>query len=58
MKEEYANSRWILKKSFCWRSNLSNDHENIIPAYTRSEDGYEFKRLGRKMGVENDIFLV
>ena len=25
------------KKSFCWRSNLSN--VNIIPAYARSENG-------------------
>ena len=44
------------KKSFCRRSNLSN--ENMIPAYVRSEDGYEFKRLGLKTGVENDNFLV
>ena len=28
------------KKSFCWRSNVSND--NIISAYARSENGYGF----------------
>ena len=29
-----------LKKSFCWRSNVSND--NIISTYARSENGYGF----------------
>ena len=28
------------KKSLCWHSNLSND--NIISAYAKSENGYEF----------------
>ena len=28
----------VMKKSFCWRANLSND--NIISAYARSENGY------------------
>ena len=39
------------KKSFCWRSILSNG--NIISAYARSENEYEF--WGQ---VENDNFLV
>ena len=43
------------KKPFCWRSNLSN--ENMIPAEARSEDGYEFKRLGLKTDVENHNFF-
>ena len=40
------------KKSFCWRSNVSND--NIISAYARSENGYGFyedssvNRCGKK----------
>ena len=28
-KDKYANSKWILWNSFCWRSNPSND--NTIP---------------------------
>ena len=35
----------VMKKSFCWRANLSND--NIISAYARSENGYRVKRPGR-----------
>ena len=39
----------------CSRSNLSNN--NLISALkARSENGYGFKRSGRKTGVENDIF--
>ena len=30
----------FIKKSFCWRSNLSND--NTISAYARYENGYGF----------------
>ena len=34
------------KKSFSWRSNLSNG--DTISAYNRSESGYGFKRPGLK----------
>ena len=34
-KEQYANSKWILRNLFCWRSNLSK----IISASGRSDDG-------------------
>ena len=45
-----------LKKSFCWRSNVSND--NIISAYARSENGYGFyeDRPGNWCGKNN--FLI
>ena len=40
---------------FCSCFNLSNN--NLISALkARSENGYGFKRSGRKTGVENDIF--
>ena len=44
----------VLKKSFCWRSNLSND--DIISTYSKSYNGYGFWMPGLKTGVENDIF--
>ena len=44
----------VLKKSFCWRSNLSND--DIIWTYSKSYNGYGFWMPGLKTGVENDIF--
>ena len=47
--------RHSFKKSFSWRSNLSND--NIISACARSEDGYGFLP-GLKTSVENENFLV
>ena len=47
--------RHSFKKSFSWRSNLSND--NIISAWTRSEDGYGFLP-GLKTSVQNENFLV
>ena len=42
------------KKSFCWRSYPSND--DIISAYSRSQNGCGFWIPGMKTGVENDIF--
>ena len=42
------------KKSFCWRSTLSNWLHNLIEA--KPENGYGFYRPDLKMGVENDIF--
>ena len=44
----------VLKKSFCWHSNLSND--DIISTYSKSYNGYGFWMPGLKMCVENDIF--
>lgn len=38
-KEKYTTSKRILRKLFCWRSNVSND--DIIPKRPRSENGYK-----------------
>ena len=43
------------KKSFCLRSNLSNDN---LPAYASSENGNGLWRPGLKTVVEKDNFLV
>ena len=42
-KDKYANSKWMLRNSFCCCSNLSNN-------------GIIFQRPGLKTGVKNDIF--
>ena len=42
------------KKSFCWRSNLSND--DIIYTYVGLKTGVEFRGQVLKTGVESDIF--
>ena len=42
-KDKYANSKWMLRNSFCCCSNLSNN-------------GIIFQRPGLKTGVQNDIF--
>ena len=44
------------KKSFCWRSNVSND--NIISAYARSENGYGFYEDKSGNGCGKNNFLV
>ena len=43
-KDKYANSKWMLRNSFCCCSNLSNNN------------GIIFQRPGLKTGVKNDIF--
>ena len=43
-KEKYANSKWILRNLFCWRSNPSNG-------------GIIYKRPGLKTGVKNITFF-
>ena len=30
-KEKYANSKWVLRKLFCWRSNESNNEKISLP---------------------------
>ena len=36
---------------------LWSKNDDLVSTYTRYENGYGFKTLGLKTGVENDIFL-
>ena len=52
-REKYANSKWILRIFFCWRSDLTND--DIISAQIRLKMGMNFWAQGEN-GCGNDIF--
>ena len=52
-REKYANSKWILRIFFCWRSDLTND--DIISAQVRLKKGMNFWAQGEN-GCGNDIF--
>ena len=36
---------------------LWSKNDDLVSTYTRYENGYGFKTLGLKTGVENDVFL-
>ena len=52
-REKYANSKWIIRIFFCWRSDLTND--DIISAQVRLKKGMNFWAQGEN-GCGNDIF--
>ena len=55
-KEKYANSKWIFRNLFCWRSNLSND--SIICLRTGVKTGMDFGGLVWKRVWKITNFLV
>ena len=40
-KEKYANSKWVLRNRFCWRSNVSNNEKISLTLISSPNDVWE-----------------